>query len=360
MARNGSGTYVLPAGNPVVTGSVISSTWANSTFSDVASALTGSIAADGQTNPTAALTMSGFIHTNVGNATLRNHYAAAGQVQDGTFQYLTSISGTNTILATASLGMSAYVAGQVFRFIAAGANTGAVTLNVNSIGGIAVNKNGTVALSAGDIVSGSIVEVVYDGTRFQLNGSAELLSSDNTWTGNNVYTNGLRVPVGTTAQRPDGLVGYIRYNTTTNAYEVSLTGTGAVINTLTYVTTTATCTTVTPHGLATGDYVVVTGASVAAYNGGFNITVTGTNTFEYTMLSNPGANATGASYTYARWVSVGGATGGGSDQVFYVNSQSVTASYTLPAGASASSTGPITLASGVTVTIPSGGRWVIL
>ena len=43
MSRNGSGTYNLPAGNPVVTGTAIASTWANSTLSDIATALTGPI-----------------------------------------------------------------------------------------------------------------------------------------------------------------------------------------------------------------------------------------------------------------------------------------------------------------------------
>lgn len=49
MARNGSGVYSLPSGNPVVTGTTISSNWANNTLTDVATALTGSLAADGQT-----------------------------------------------------------------------------------------------------------------------------------------------------------------------------------------------------------------------------------------------------------------------------------------------------------------------
>jgi hypothetical protein len=40
MAFNGLGTYVLPIGNPVVTGSTISTLWANSTLSDIATALT--------------------------------------------------------------------------------------------------------------------------------------------------------------------------------------------------------------------------------------------------------------------------------------------------------------------------------
>ena len=56
----------------------------------------------------------------------------------------------------------------------------------------------------------------------------------------------------------------------------------------------------------------------------------------------------------------GGATGGGSDQVFVENGQVVTTSYTLPGTKNASSTGPITIDSGATVTVSSGSRWVVL
>lgn len=58
MPRNGSGVYSLPAGNPVVTLTTIQSNWANTTFSDVASALTGSVASDGQTSMTGPLRLS--------------------------------------------------------------------------------------------------------------------------------------------------------------------------------------------------------------------------------------------------------------------------------------------------------------
>jgi hypothetical protein len=168
MSRNGSGTYSLPAGNPVVTGTTISSTWANNTLADIATALTGSIAADGQTTPLGNLPMGTYAHTNVGNATVRAMYASAGQVEDGFLNYLTSVSGVDTITATAPVGMTAYVAGQVFRFVSAGANTGAVTLNLNAIGAKAVTKRGTTALEANDIPNGAAVEVIYDGTQFQL------------------------------------------------------------------------------------------------------------------------------------------------------------------------------------------------
>jgi hypothetical protein len=168
MARNGAGTYTLPAGNPVTTGTTISSTWANNTLNDIASGLTTSLAYDGQTLPVANLPMNGYAHTGVGNATVRTMYAAAGQVQDGTFQYLTSVSGTNSITATAPISMTALVAGQTFRFVAAATNTGAVTININSLGAKSITKNGTTALTANEILINSVLEIIYDGTQFQL------------------------------------------------------------------------------------------------------------------------------------------------------------------------------------------------
>lgn len=166
MSRNGSGTYQLPAGNPVVTGTTISSTWANNTLTDIATALTNSIAADGQTPITGAL-------VGIGD--------------------------------TVSFG-----------------GTGQITL-----------------------------------------------------------------PAGTTAQRSGTpYAGMIRYNTTYAQFE---------------------------------------------------------------------------GYTDGQWSQVGGgATGGGGDQVFVENARIVTTNYTLSLGKSAESVGPITIQSGVTVTIPSDERWVIL
>jgi hypothetical protein len=64
--------------------------------------------------------------------------------------------------------VAAYAAGQMFYFVATGDNTGAVTLNIDSLGAKAVTRDGSVALAAGDIKSGEVVVVVYDGTRFQV------------------------------------------------------------------------------------------------------------------------------------------------------------------------------------------------
>lgn len=56
----------------------------------------------------------------------------------------------------------------------------------------------------------------------------------------------------------------------------------------------------------------------------------------------------------------GGATGGGNDEVFVENDQTVTTNYTITTNKNAMSTGPITINSGVSVTVPSGSNWVVL
>jgi hypothetical protein len=60
------------------------------------------------------------------------------------------------------------------------------------------------------------------------------------------------------------------------------------------------------------------------------------------------------------WGTAGGAAGGGTDDVFYENSQTVTTNYTISTNKNAMTAGPITINSGVTVTVPSGSSWVII
>ena len=191
MSRNGSGVYSLPAGNPVVTGTSISSTWSNTTLSDIATALTGSVASDGQTPMTGNLDMNSQKVTLLANGTVSTDAINLGQ------------------LTTA------------------------------------------------------FTNPTFTGTGFML------------------------VPKGTTAERPVSPVnGEIRYNTTTSQFE--------------------------------------------GYQGG-------------------------------AWGQLGGgATGGGGDEVFVENSRVVTTNYTIPVGKSAESVGPITINSGITVTVSSGERWVVL
>lgn len=55
-----------------------------------------------------------------------------------------------------------------------------------------------------------------------------------------------------------------------------------------------------------------------------------------------------------------GATGGGTDKVFWQNDQTVTTDYTITSSKNAGSFGTITIASGATVTIPAGSTWTVV
>lgn len=66
-------------------------------------------------------------------------------------------------------------------------------------------------------------------------------------------------------------------------------------------------------------------------------------------------------YNGTVWASVGGgATGGSTDQIFYLNGQTVTTSYSIPSGQNAGTFGPVSVNSGATVTVPSGSTWSIV
>ena len=75
-------------------------------------------------------------------------------------------------------------------------------------------------------------------------------------------------------------------------FYIATTSTAQTISSITKSGTTATLTTAAPHGLITGNKVVISGATENDYNGSFVITKTGASTFTYTMLTTPAANAT--------------------------------------------------------------------
>ena len=113
MSRNGSGTYTLPAGNPVTPGTTISSTWANTTLNNIAAALTDSLAADGQTTATGNLKMGSNRITGLADAIADTDAASLGQVNTILGDYIpTSDIGVTveaydaTILKSADIGVT--------------------------------------------------------------------------------------------------------------------------------------------------------------------------------------------------------------------------------------------------------------
>lgn len=85
-----------------------------------------------------------------------------------TYDYQADSVGTDSYAITCTPAPTAYTTGMRFTFKAGTANTGACSLNVNSLGAKTIKKQYNVDLSTGDILANQIIEVVYDGTNFQL------------------------------------------------------------------------------------------------------------------------------------------------------------------------------------------------
>jgi hypothetical protein len=171
--------------------------------------------------------------------------------------------GTNFFSAEPSFTTGNFTVGGNLAVTGTSTFTGAVTANSVSLGNATATGNVTAAnFSTAGFANAA--NVIASGNS-QFNG-----------------TGALKVPVGTSGQRPTPATGQVRFNTTDTQFE--------------------------------------------GYNG-------------------------------AAWSSIGGAAAGGA---VYENKQSIIANYTMSTDYNGESVGPIQIDSGVTVTIPSGSRWVIL
>ncbi len=83
-------------------------------------------------------------------------------------------SGANTYTATVSPSLKSYVTGKPFFAKFTNANTGPSTLSIDGLPAKNIYKSLAVPLVAGDIPANSLIEIVYDGTAFQVIGGAVL------------------------------------------------------------------------------------------------------------------------------------------------------------------------------------------
>ena len=184
MSRNGSGTYTLPAGNPVVTGTTIASTWANNTLSDIASTLTDSVAADGQTAMTGNLNLNSNKIVNVADPTLAQD-AATKNYSDTTYlakasnlSDVANATTSRTNISAAKSGANSDITsltGLTTPLTVAQGGTGAATLTANNVllgngtsapqvvapstAGNVLTSNGTTWVSSSSS-SGKVLQVV--------------------------------------------------------------------------------------------------------------------------------------------------------------------------------------------------------
>lgn len=180
--------------------------------------------------------------------------------------YVADAGSNDTYAITITPAPTAYATGQEFTFKANTINTGACTLNVNSLGAKTIKKQYDVDLDTGDIKAGQIVKVVYNGTNM------EMVSPVGTTTNPVIRTYTAITPDGATTTRFD----ITNPAGTTFRYTFDGTGTDPGITALTY---------------PIGTVVDVQGANFNAANKGlFIVTGSGANYFEVTNASGVAEN----------------------------------------------------------------------
>jgi hypothetical protein len=190
----------------------------------------------------------------------------------------------------------------------------------------------TNAPTAGNLVNGELAINITDGKLYYKDnaGVVQLIASKSVAAGIFTGTGAITIPAGTTGQQPTGVQGMLRFNTTTTSFEgyngTSWTSVGGA----TISNDTSTSSARYPLFAA-----VTTGSATTLYTSNAN------------YLYTPSTGALQAPNLVA-------------SNGLVVNNQTVSVSYTIATGYSASSTGPITVNSGVTVTVSSGSRWVVL
>jgi len=143
---------------------------------DLADGINSTLEKSGSNAATGDLDIGSNRITLTADGTATQDVATINQLQNNAPAFQATDTGTaNAYVIALSPAVTAYAAGQAFTFKAANASTTASTLNVNTIGTKAIKKLNDQDIASGDIESGSIVSVVYDGTSFQM--TSQLASS---------------------------------------------------------------------------------------------------------------------------------------------------------------------------------------
>ena len=295
MSYNGSGTFQInTTGQPVVAGTVISSTAFNALTADLATGLSTAITKDGQTATTVRIPFAAGISSTL--------------VTDSS-----SVS-TGSIITAGGVGIAkALYVGTTLTVTGSSTFTGAIA--VDSVTDSSSTTTGSIQTDGGL----GVAKAAYIGTTLNVAGLASFTA-----------TSAVLLAKGTTGERPSPTSGMLRFNTTTTEFE-GYNGTA---------------------------WSSVGGAALS------NDTSTATNVFP--LFANATTGTASTLFTGNAFLLYKPSTGELQARVpvasngIVVNSQSVATSYTIATGYSGTSAGPITIASGQSVTVSSGSRWVVL
>lgn len=252
-------------------------------------------------------------------------------INDGKL-YFENSSGVVTLLAQSSASspvtsISFGTTGLTPSTATTGAVTVAGTLVVGNGGtGLTSLTTGRIPYGAGTAAFGNSANLFFDSANTRLG----VGTSSPAVTASLVGIDAMLIPKGATGDRPAGVSGYLRFNTTTSEFE-GYNGTA---------------------------WASVGGAALS------NDTTTSTNIYPLSAAATSGTAATlytsNAKFLYKPSTGELQASAVVATNGIFVNSQTVATSYTIAAGTSGMSSGPVTVASGQSVTVASGARWVVL
>ena len=188
------------------------------------------------------------------------------------------------------------------------------------------------ALTSGRVTFAGASGLLSDSANLAWNGSTFAITGNLTATTDSIFssTGALTISKGTTGQRPTAASGMLRFNTTTTEFEG------------------------------------YNGTAWASVGGAALSNDTSTATDVYPLFANATTGTASTLFTGNAFLLYKPSTGELKSRVpvasngIVVNSQTVATSYTIAAGFSGSSSGPITLSGGAVVTVSPGSRWVVL
>lgn len=211
MPRNSGGTYTLPSGNPVATGTTIQSTWANTTLSDVATEVTNSLDRNGRGSMLAPLKSfdgtiaapglvfgneptTGFARPSASNMTVSIAGLEVGRWTSAGYAGAMAVT-TLTVSGTAAFNGGATIGDALGDALTVNSNTMSVPNGINITGGSvnvagSLSANSTFSVSGAAAFNGGTTIGNASGDAFTINSNIALISNGLTFTGGDVAFNG--------------------------------------------------------------------------------------------------------------------------------------------------------------------------